>query len=407
MEKMRTIPFIALLLSPCALFADLPDPCGWAYQLQNTVPQQVVANPTFNVKVTDYSSNGAASGEYTQQEVLDMKQSGKSLLAYLSIGEAETYRFYWQGSWNGNPPAWLGPFNPNFPDNYKVRYWMPEWQDIIFSYLDRILAQGFDGIYLDLIDAYLFWETENPDSDKDMIAFVDTLAGYAAANGAPDFVIVPQNGEFITVSPGVTATEADNYYSTIDAIGVESVFFRGGAQVNNPYNPETVRIVQLDEYLIRGKPVFSCEYITDDSLIAIYLDTAAAYSYMPYHSTQDLDSLRDGQCDFTSVAAAAPAAPRTAAFQLEPSITRSGTTIAFARAFGETGALRETRALGVYSVTGRLVRDLTARVAGASGAPRIVWDGRDRNGRSVAAGTYFVRWAGQSRSSTERLVIIR
>ncbi|NNE08822.1 MAG: hypothetical protein HKN20_09720 [Gemmatimonadetes bacterium] len=372
------------------------------------MPQQVVANPTFNVKVTDYSSTGGEGGEYTPQQVLDMKQSGKSLLAYLSIGEAETYRFYWQPGWIGNPPAWLGPFNPNFPDNFKVRYWMPEWQDIIFLYLDRILAQGFDGVYLDLVDSYLFWDSENPDSDNDMIAFVDTIAGYAAANGAPDFVIVPQNGEFITVSPGVTATEADNYYSTIDAIGVESVFFRGGASVNNPYNPETVRITQLDEYLIRGKPVFSCEYITDDSLIAIYLDTADAYAYVPYHSTQDLDSLRDGQCGFTSVAAAASMpGGRDAAFRLEPSITRSGTTIAFTSDFGKTDEHRETRSLGVYSVTGRLVRDLTARVEGVSGAPRIVWDGRDRSGRGVAAGTYFVRWAGNERSSTGRLVVVR
>jgi cysteinyl-tRNA synthetase len=39
-----------------------------------------------------------------------------------------------------------------------VRYWEDAWQQIIFgtdsSYLDVIISQGFDGVYLDKIDSY-------------------------------------------------------------------------------------------------------------------------------------------------------------------------------------------------------------------------------------------------------------
>ena len=51
------------------------------------------------------------------------KEGGGSLLviAYMSIGEAENYRYYWQEEWEGNPPSWLAEKNPDFPDNYKVR----------------------------------------------------------------------------------------------------------------------------------------------------------------------------------------------------------------------------------------------------------------------------------------------
>ncbi|MBI5092418.1 MAG: endo alpha-1,4 polygalactosaminidase [Candidatus Hydrogenedentes bacterium] len=76
------------------------------------------------------------------------------VIAYMSIGEAEDYRYYWQSSWAAHPPAWLDAVNPNWPGNYKVRYWDPAWQAIIFgsqtAYLDRILAAGFDGVYLDI-----------------------------------------------------------------------------------------------------------------------------------------------------------------------------------------------------------------------------------------------------------------
>jgi len=52
--------------------------------------------------------------------------------------------------------------NPNWEGNYKVRYWEPEWQDIIYgndsSYLKKILDAGFDGVYLDIIDAFEYFE---------------------------------------------------------------------------------------------------------------------------------------------------------------------------------------------------------------------------------------------------------
>lgn len=93
------------------------------------------------------------------QELQTKPGGGRRLvLCYMSIGEAEDYRWYWQPEWESDPPSWLGPENPDWPGNYLVRYWYPEWQEIIFgsadSYLDRILSAGFDGVYLDRVDAY-------------------------------------------------------------------------------------------------------------------------------------------------------------------------------------------------------------------------------------------------------------
>jgi len=91
---------------------------------------------------------------------LETKKNGgaRLVIAYMSIGEAENYQYYWQPEWKENPPSWLLDENPDWPGNYKVRYWDPDWQTIIFGYLDKILAAGFDGGYLDLIDAYECFE---------------------------------------------------------------------------------------------------------------------------------------------------------------------------------------------------------------------------------------------------------
>ena len=84
------------------------------------------------------------------------------VIAYMSIGEAEDYRFYWQDGWKRGSPEWLEAENASWGGNYVVRYWDPDWKSIISgtadSYLDRIIAAGFDGVYLDIIDAYEYFE---------------------------------------------------------------------------------------------------------------------------------------------------------------------------------------------------------------------------------------------------------
>jgi len=90
-------------------------------------------------------------------------QGGNRLiLAYMSIGEAEDYRFYWQADWKENPPEWLLTENSRWEGNYLVEYWNNEWKSIIYgsenAYFDRIIASGFDGVYLDIIEAFEYFE---------------------------------------------------------------------------------------------------------------------------------------------------------------------------------------------------------------------------------------------------------
>lgn len=122
-------------------------------------------NTNYDLLIIDLFYEGE---QLTPQEVSSLKikaNGGKRLvIAYMSIGEAENYRYYWKKEWETNPPEWLEEENPDWPGNYKVRYWYKEWQDIIFgndsSYTKRILDAGFDGVYLDIIDAFEYFENK-------------------------------------------------------------------------------------------------------------------------------------------------------------------------------------------------------------------------------------------------------
>ena len=62
--------------------------------------------------------------------------------------------------------------------------------------------------------------------------------------------------------------------------------------------------------------------------------------------------------------------------------------------------------LSLHDVTGSEVARLLQRLAPA-GVSSVTWDGRDANGRPVAAGVYFVRLESPDGVRTHKLVLAR
>ena len=149
--------------------------------------------------IIDYSFDGSEKGLWQSKELAAMKKSDKrrKILAYLSIGEAESYRPYWRADWlKGKRPEFLLDENPEWKGNYRVRYWNKRWQEIVMKYLDTIIQQGFDGVYLDIVDGYEYFEngkdmcvnreTQRP-YREDMKRFVATLVRHSKRT-APRFL---------------------------------------------------------------------------------------------------------------------------------------------------------------------------------------------------------------------------
>ncbi len=288
---------------------------SWAYQLQAEESYDVVemGESPVDVVVMDYSHDGSPDRELTSEEVGQIRGAGSSrkvVLSYLSIGEAEVGRAYWMDEWIANDqlttaaPAFLAKPNPSFPDNFKVRFWMKAWQDLIVgtpadgsqSYLDRIIDAGFDGVYLDIIDAFFYFgpegegaelKTEEEAADL-MVDFVVALARHAReVRGLSEFLIVPQNGAFIVDS--ATSGKRDLYLSVIDGIGVEDTFFNGDLENDNALSMQEDVVEILKVYQGEGKFVLSVDYLIDPVKIATFYTMALAQGYVPYVSLRELD----------------------------------------------------------------------------------------------------------------------
>ncbi len=306
------LALIALIIISTTLIFSVPssrstvnylDILSWGYQLQNADPKQI-ANSSFNLVVIDYSRNGSEAGKYTSYEIKLIKNGGVIPVAYISIGEAEDYRYYWSESWYTDPPDWLGHENPDWPGNYPVKYWEPEWQKIVFDYLDKVLSQGFMGVYLDKIDSFEYWSNPNngegfylskEEAAIRMINFVVEIADYCRNHtGNLNFLVLPQNGENI-----LNYDYNGTYLQKISGIGVEDLWYNGLQPNAKNYVQE--RIQYLDLIKEHGKIVLSVDYVDDGTgyvgenreRINDYINKAREKGYIPYaaRSDRELDEL--------------------------------------------------------------------------------------------------------------------
>ena len=274
---------------------------SWAYQLQNADPQEI-ADSGFNLIVMDYSYDGTEETMYSREEIQGLIDAGVIPIAYISIGEAEDYRYYWRDKWYDDPPEWLGNENPDWPGNYPVRFWYDEWKEIVFGYLDKIISQGFMGVYLDRVDVFEYWSDPNNGEDICldegeaavlMIDFVVEIANYCRSK-VENFYIIPQNGERI-----LEYDENNTYLDMISGIGIEDLWYDGIDPI--PESITNERLKYIEKIHENGKIVLSVDYVDDGTgyqgenkeRIDDYYDKALSHGYIPYaaRSDRELDEL--------------------------------------------------------------------------------------------------------------------
>jgi uncharacterized protein (TIGR01370 family) len=333
---------------------------NWGYQLQglagSPLTTEQFATGPHDLVVLDYSSNGRDAGMHpvAQINAIKSKPGGGVAVSYISIGEASDFRDDWNPNWTttglssgqdtAQAPSWLGPINLNFPESRKVRYWESDWQDLIFNEagtgaLDKIVAQGFDAAYLDIVDAYFFWAVEatnaerepgdparndEADAAKRMIDFIVDMTAHARLTN-PDFFVILQNGGFIIDA----LADADPIrkaalLNAAGAIAVEDVYLRNGdANENNGFLPDLELIAALKrDFLNNDKPVFAVDYVTDIYKMGQFIERALFDGFIPYVARdRDLDRL---SAPVTNAAGASEGADIVAGTQSANSIATLG-----------------------------------------------------------------------------------
>ncbi|MGE0711824.1 MAG: MJ1477/TM1410 family putative glycoside hydrolase [Planctomycetota bacterium] len=258
----------------------------WLYQLQKLDPA-AVAKSDFDILVTDPSRDGDDANWWDEGTVRTLQRGGRLVIAYLSIGEAEDYRGYWRKEWKKKPPRWLGPENPDWKGNYKVRYWDPDWQQVLLGPggpLERLLARGYDGVYLDIVDAWEHWsdaeELSAEEAQRRMVALVRRIATQARAK-RPGFLVIPQN------APEVAARK--DLLDTISGLALEDTFFMDDDR-RRP--KDTEHLLKLAAKVrAAGKPVLAVDYCRRRKLVDEFYRRAAAAGLVPYATVRALDRL--------------------------------------------------------------------------------------------------------------------
>lgn len=298
--------------------AQTPDfaPKSMAYVLQAThlaesrtevVKKLAACGRDVIVLDASYSTDDGGAWSPAELKTIRKGKPGRRMIAYVSIGEAEDYRPYWQKAWDadkdGKPdasaPKFLNIENPDWKGNYRVRYWQPEWQQIMLSVVDRVVAQGFDGIYLDIVDAYEFYEYDpatkewrdnltNPETGhtyrRDMIAWVSAIAKRARKTKS-DFIVIPQNAS--------TLLDHEDYRKLISAIGVEDLLVKGKklrSDKDSSYVTGFLKKLQADH-----KPVLLIDYPDSASVHEAAFQKARALGFTLLLTDRDLTTLGESR----------------------------------------------------------------------------------------------------------------
>ena len=274
---MNFLPFRATVLTfMLAHFAHAEsNPASFAYILQadsfaKTKPA-VVAKLKESGRdwiVLDATLAGDTPWEQADLDTIRSGKAGRKVVAYLSIGEAEDYRPYWQSEWVSNgkrtatAPVWLGVENPEWKGNYQVKYWDADWQKLMLAAIDDAMARGFDGVYLDIVDGFQTYEQEadgylydrmNPETKqtyrRDMMDWVKAIAARARAKN-PAALVIPQNGSQLVADK--------EFVEVISAQGIEDLFTNGKNLQPASYTDEILG--HLKTLALAKKPVLLVEY---------------------------------------------------------------------------------------------------------------------------------------------------
>lgn len=264
-------------------------------------------------------------------EKLHAAAEPKLVIAYIDIGQAEEWRTYWQRGWRVGNPEWIVAADPDgWEGNFPVAYWRDEWQAIWLAdngYLQQLIDAGFDGVYLDWVEAYsdenVMAAAEGDDvyATAEMIRWVGRIAAYGRQRD-PDFIVIAQNAAEL-------ATDED-YRGFIDAIAQEQVWFDGGADNQPPGDcplprteaevgteayaaslspacretydryPDSTLHVSSEEYISalqaargEGLTIFTVDYATEPENVSWIYRISRESGFVPFVSERDLATWRE------------------------------------------------------------------------------------------------------------------
>ncbi|MBD3419422.1 MAG: hypothetical protein GF398_04815 [Chitinivibrionales bacterium] len=352
----------ALFPSPVVATApalDISEIEYWAYVIQD-VPgnveelercryEMLVLEPTRTVHddETTRAFNTAALVSALKESAGANEVNRKMVIAYIDIGQAEDWRWYWKWSkksqWDPSKeskpadwPEWIITHDPEWVGNFPVAYWHSDWHKIVVdggfvwqqdsvvvdssvenggagygSIVDEVITDGFDGIYLDWVEAFsdesviAAANAEGIDPVTAMLDLIEAMREYgrnrfvALGRNPDEWIVIQQN------APDLAESSDPRRFTVIDGIAEEGAWWEGWGDSEwddaNGYDISAreklgadwygpVLETWLPAYKQAGIAVFVCEYAlvnADD----VYESTAPGTGFVPYCTRRSLSQL--------------------------------------------------------------------------------------------------------------------
>jgi cysteinyl-tRNA synthetase, unknown class len=207
----------------------------WAQQT-GVMPTRLDKIAFANIDMGIISRIAAHGVPYTRQEILKTKRN-KWLLAYVNVGEAQKYEWYFDEVFRNGPPSWVLGQNRRHPVDFRVLLDAPEWNAIVLETINRVIDQGFDGVELDVLDVY--WNKIYPggsskENQTKAVQLACKIAKFARTR-LPSFKIVVNNASDL-------AGKFPKYKTCVDATIGESVWW---------FNTDTPRDKLYTQYQLK------------------------------------------------------------------------------------------------------------------------------------------------------------
>jgi cysteinyl-tRNA synthetase, unknown class len=205
------------------------------------------------------------SGERKAVTALQNKPNGgrRLVIGYLSLTEAEQRRPYWQSEWVATGadkrPTWLQDENPQRRGNWRVDITDSGWHAALYgtedSLVDRMLSNGFDGVYLDTGTFIENAKDDRSDAEWRVAELISRIATYARLQH-PRFIIMLDDAEQLIDRTPVA--------SAID-IGAKHDLLFGRFASGRPNRPADIEatVKELGRVKAAKRPVFVVEHLTD------------------------------------------------------------------------------------------------------------------------------------------------
>ncbi len=245
---------------------------SWLCYYQAKFPTQEI--PNYDLYVFD-------SYDYPPLEPL--KKEGAKVVGYLSVGEVARHDYFFNTI---KEKELFVDENENWPGSFRIKIGSPIWHDFVLNHLiPRIIAKGFNGVFLDTIDTADY--IENVKNISGSIKGTKDLLKKLRKK-YPDLIVIMNNGLFFLSDVG----------KYIDGVVVEDLFTSYDFLKKKYKTPDKEwtrqRMVPLKKFQAKfKKPVFTLGYLepTQKELIQEVTAKARENGFVPYFSDIHLTTI--------------------------------------------------------------------------------------------------------------------